>query len=340
MLDERKILILQAVIDDYIQSAEPVGSRTIARRHNLGISPATIRNEMSDLEEIGYILQPHVSAGRVPSDKGYRFYVDVLMKPEDISEEVRRTIYGQLATKHRQVEELIQETCKLLSVLTEHVAIIVAPQVDACVLKHIQLVPFDDNFILVVLVMSPGLVQNKIIEVSTKYTMDELVVMSTQITRKLRGIAYRDIGASLIKSIRDQFGDIGVALLDLIAQELAESKFEQIYFNGAIQIFNQPEFKDIERAKSLLAILEEKEAISDLLGDLRKRSGVQVGIGQENDHTGMQECSLVASTYGIGSEVIGSIGVIGPTRMEYAKVFSTVEFMANILSEALTELVK
>jgi len=340
LLDERKILILQAVVHDYIQSAEPVGSRTIARRYNLGISPATIRNEMSDLEEIGYIVQPHVSAGRIPSDKGYRFYVDVLMKPERISEEFRRQIYRQLASKYREVEQLLQETTKILSLLTNYIALVVAPHVDACVLKHIQLIPIDESYILVVLVMSPGFVHNKIIEVNTRYTMEELVVISTELTKLLRGIAYRDIGVTLIKDIKDQFGDIGLALLDLISEELAHSNLEQLYFHGTLQMFNQPEFKDVEKAKALLEILEAKELLADLLTELGKNSGVQVRIGQENPHSAMQEYSLVTSTYGIGGEVIGSIGVIGPTRMEYAKVFSSVELMANILSQALTELVK
>lgn len=340
MLNERKISVLQAIIDDYIRSAEPVGSRSIARRYNLGVSPATIRNEMADLEETGYILQPYISAGRIPSDKGYRFYVDVLMEPNRISKQEREEIHYRVAAHRQQIDLLIQETSKLLALLTNYVAIVVAPPVDSCIVKLIQLVLIDDNRVLVILVLHPGIVQNQIISVQKKHTNEELNNISRRLTEKLQGITYREIGAGLIRNIQSEFGDIGVALLEIIATELADSKHEQLYLNGAIQIFNQPEFKDVERAKGLLSILDQKEIVSSLLNSQSKVTGVQVSIGQENSHTEIQGCSVVTSTYGIGGETIGAIGVIGPTRMEYAKVYSLVELMANSLSEILTELVK
>ncbi len=340
LLNERKISVLHAIIDDYIRSAEPVGSRTIARRYNLGVSPATIRNEMADLEEIGYIIQPHISAGRIPSDKGYRFYVDVLMEPNPIPDTQRQEVYRRVRARRQEIQVLIQETSKLLALLTNYVAIVIAPPVDRCVLKHIQLVLIDENLVLVVLVLYPGIVENRIINVETRYTVEELTLISKELTKKLQGLSYGDLGKGLIREIKRDFGDIGLAILDIINQGLADQKQEKFYLNGAIQIFEQPEFNDIQRAKGLLNLLEEKSTISGLLGDLGKLDGVEIIIGQENIRSEIQECSIVAANYYIGQEVIGTIGVIGPTRMEYARVYSIVELMANALSQVLTEIVK
>lgn len=340
LLNERKISVLHAIIDDYIRSAEPVGSRTIARRYNLGVSPATIRNEMADLEETGYIIQPHISAGRIPSDKGYRFYVDVLMEPSPIPAIKRQEIYRRVQKQSQEIEVLIQETSKLLALLTNYVAIVVVPPVVKCVLKHIQLVLIDELRILVILVLYPGIVQNRIIRVQTRYTVEDLTLISQQLTQKLQGLSYGEMRSGLIKDIKREFGDIGSAILDIIHNELADSKQEQYYLNGAIQIFEQPEFRDIERAKGLLSLLEKGEAVSDLLGDWSKINGVKVIIGQENPRAEIHECSVVTSNYSIGQEVIGTIGVIGPTRMEYARVYSIVELIADSLSEILTEIVK
>src|SRR5690554_1731812 len=186
MLNDRKISVLQAIIDDYIQSAEPVGSRTIARRYKLGVSPATIRNEMADLEEIGYIIQPHVSAGRIPSDKGYRFYVDVLMQPNPVSEQQRLEIRRRVKAKQEEIDLLIQETSKMLTLLTNYIAIVIAPPVNSCILKHIQLVPLDDSRVLVILILDPGRVQNRIIKVQKKYNRQTLDELSQQLTNKFR----------------------------------------------------------------------------------------------------------------------------------------------------------
>lgn len=340
MLNERKIMVLQAIIDDYIRSAEPVGSRTIARRYNLGVSPATIRNEMADLEEIGYIIQPHISAGRIPSDKGYRFYVDVLMEPSEIPEGKRSEIQRRVGAISHEVEQLVQEASKMLSVLTNYVAVVLAPQMNKCVIERIQLLALDEYRILLVLVLYPGLVQNRIVRMPGTYDPDALPQISRELTERLQGVAYRDLLSSLIKEIKREYGDLGAALLDVIAGELVDSKQEKVFLSGAISIFEQPEFKDLERAKGLLGLLEQKDALSGLISTLSRYSGVQVTIGRENPMEEIHECSVVTSTYSVGSKVMGAIGVIGPTRMEYANVYSVVELLANSLSEVLTDLIK
>lgn len=340
MLNERKIMVLQAIIDDYIRSAEPVGSRTIARRYNLGVSPATIRNEMADLEETGYIIQPHISAGRIPSDKGYRFYVDVLMEPEPVPEHKRMEIYRRIAAYSQQVELLIQEASKLLALLTNLVAIVVAPQLESCMIEQIQLLALDESRVLVVLVLHPGIVQNRIVRTDEKYDPQTLHQISQQLTNRLKGVTYRDLRSSLIREISSEYGTLGAAVLEILVSELVDSNDERIYLNGAIRIFEQPEFKDLDRTKGFLSLLEQKGVISDLISSLSKVTGVQVAIGHEIPIVEIHECSVVTSTYSISGEVIGAIGVMGPTRMDYANVYSVVELIANSLSEVLTELVK
>ncbi|HOB08657.1 MAG TPA: heat-inducible transcriptional repressor HrcA [Limnochordia bacterium] len=340
MLNERKIMVLHAIVDDYIRSAEPVGSRTIARRYNLGVSPATIRNEMADLEEIGYIIQPHISAGRIPSDKGYRFYVDVLMEPWVIPEQQRSDIQRRMETHKHEIELLVQEVSKLLSVLTNYVAVVLAPQIDLCMLERVQLMALDDYRVLVILVLHPGLVQNRIIRMPVKYDPEALPKISRQLTKRLQGVTYRDLRATLIKEIQGDYGELGSALLEVIASELADTKQEKVFLSGAISIFEQPEFRDLERAKGLLSLLEQKETVSNLINTLSRYSGVQVTIGRENPIEEIHECSVVTSTYSIGGEVIGAIGVIGPTRMEYANTYSVVEMLADSISEILSELIK
>lgn len=340
MLNERKIMVLHAIVDDYIRSAEPVGSRTIARRYNLGVSPATIRNEMADLEETGYIIQPHISAGRIPSDKGYRFYVDVLMEPSVIPEEQRSAIQRRMVARKHETELLVQEVSRLLSVLTNYVAVVLAPQINLCMIDRVQLLALDEYRILVILVLHPGLVQNRIIRMPAKYDPAALSRISQQLTSRLQGVTYRDLRATLIKEIQGDYGDLGTSLLEVIADELADSKQEKVFLSGTISIFEQPEFRDLEKAKGLLSLLEQKETLSNLISNLSRYSGVQVTIGQENPIDEIHECSVVTSTYSIGSEVIGAIGVIGPTRMEYANVYSVVELLANSISEVLSELIK
>lgn len=339
MLDERKTMVLQAIINDYIESAEPVGSRTLARRYALGVSPATIRNEMSDLEDIGYIIQPHVSAGRIPSDKGYRFYVDMIMEPLQISSEKEAEVRQHVA-KISHVEQLVQETSRLLALLTQYVAIVIAPPIHNLVVRQIQLIGIDDSNILVVLILDPGMVQNRVMKTQKKYDAETLQHISQQITKKLRGVTYRDIGTNLVRELKAEFGELGDAFVAIILSELITPKHEQLYLNGAVQLFNQPEFHDIDRAKGVLSLLEKDEFVTDFLNGKASSSGVQASIGHENQRMEMQECSVISSTYSIGGQVIGAIGVIGPTRMEYAKTYSVVELMANSLSEILSDLVK
>lgn len=336
MLDDRKSLVLRAVIEDYIQTAEPVGSRTIARKHQLGVSPATIRNEMADLEETGYLEQPHVSAGRIPSDKGYRFYVDVLMEPLAYTLEQYRQVHHEMMSHYREMERLIQEAGRILAALTKSAAIVVAPPIEQLAFQHVQLISVDERDVLVVLVLNPSVVKNKLIRTERVYTAVELTELSVALNQKLKGVTYRDLGPTILRDIVSEFGEIGTVMVELLVNGLAAEKNEQVFSSGVTQILNQPEFRDVERAKAFFETLEQKDIWLNLLGDDAR--GVQVTIGKENPHNDMKDCSLVTATYHVGGHVVGTLGVVGPTRMEYARMVAMVELMASTLSELLTEM--
>lgn len=340
MLDERKRLVLRAVINDYIESAEPVGSRTIAKKHHLGVSPATIRNEMADLEETGYLEQPHVSAGRIPSDKGYRFYVDVLMEPQKLSKEESSKVQKEVVPHKKEMEPLIHHTANLLAMLTKSIAVVVAPQVQFYTLRHLQLVPIDDHTVLVVLVLDPSMVKNAVVPTLRPYVALELSKISLVLNEKLKGISYRDLGRSLVEEIVELYGPLAKTLFEVIRQALYEEQEVPITLNGTLYILDQPEFKDVERLKSFFRMLDNKRVLKNLLADVPKGSGVVAQIGKENKEQDVQDCSVVAAAYSVGGDTLGSIGVIGPTRMEYSRVFAVVEFVASYLSETLTRLVK
>lgn len=333
------MLVLRAVIDDYIATADPVGSRSIARKHNLGVSPATIRNEMADLEETGYLQQPHVSAGRIPSDLGYRFYVDVLMEPHSVSEAEQKQIQVDVMTHRQEMAQLIQQASRLLAVLTRSIAMVVAPPVEGLTVRHIQLTGIDDNTVLVVLVLNPSLVQNRIIHLQQPYTAEELDDLSKRLNKKVKGLTYRGLSTSMIRELLE-LGEVGEALVDVLAQGLARQKQEQVHLDGTLHMFSQPEFKDVERARTLLEALEQREDLLSLFNEMTDSSGIHVVIGHENPKVEMQQCSLVTATYHVGGSVIGSIGVMGPTRMEYARNYAVVDLVAGALSEALSELMK
>ncbi len=337
MLDERKRLVLRAIIDSYIETAEPVGSRTIARKHDLGVSPATIRNEMADLEETGYLQQPHISAGRIPSDKGYRFYVDALMEPYVFPGLQLRNVYEEMMNTQLTPERSIHEAAKLLAVLTQSVSLIVAPSTDQLVFKHIQLAALEDTGILVTLVLHPGIVKNRLIRTKRDYSPEQITDVSTALNQKLKGVTYRDLGPTIFTEVIRDFGEIGRALVELILQGLAEDSGEQVYASGTVNILSQPEFRDVDRAIALLEVLEQKEHLLSVLGSATKSSGVQVAIGHENVSTAMQSCSLVTCTYLVDNDVVGTIGVIGPTRMDYAKVVAAVDVVSRALSSLLTD---
>lgn len=339
MLDERKRLILQAIIDDYISTAEPVGSRTIARKYDLGISPATIRNEMADLELSGYLEQPHTSSGRIPSVKGYRFYVDCLLAPPQISDRDIAIIDNWYQTKARRIEEVFQETVKIMSRMTKNVSMVLAPQVTQCTFRYLQFLPLDDRRSIVVIVTDTGLLENKVIEIPDGLTHDDLARVASAINSHVGGLSIDRITAAVLEDIQKEIlpnPQVYERAIKLLRQVLTVEKSEKVYLGGTTQMLNQPEFRDIDKIKGLLSMLEEDRLLCDIL-HISDSDGVIVTIGQENKYSGIHDCSVVQATYRIDGQVVGTVAVLGPTRMEYGKTMSVLKFMQRHLGDILKQ---
>ncbi len=339
-LDERKKKILKVITDDYIASAEPVGSRTIARRYNLGLSPATIRNEMADLEDSGYLEQPHTSAGRVPSELGYRYYVDALMAHKILLDEEIEQIYVELDKHHQEIDSVIHRTSKILGHLTTFPSMVLSPQMDSAVFRHIQLLRLSETTILVLIVTNTGFIENNVIEMGGSISDSELDQISNFFNAKLRGTSLKDFRQALLQEIsselvfKQEFFNEAVKIL---VRSVSNQAKERVYLDGTTKILEQPEFADIERFKSLSKALDEEDRLYSLLTRNLHR-GAQVKIGHENEDHVIQDCSIVTAGYEISGRTVGVIGVLGPTRMDYAKVMPVVERTASILSELLTQI--
>lgn len=341
-LGNRKLKILQAIIDDYVISGEPVGSRTIAKKYNLGISPATVRNEMADLEEMGYLVQPHTSAGRVPSDKAYRLYVDHLMQVRALTPTEADNIKNLYAAKARQTEEIISQTAKILSDMTNYTSVVLKPQLSKVLIKRIQIIPLDNEFALLVVVTNSAIIRDAIIRFPKGVEPSYLEKISNMLTERFKNKSFIEIDTEVIPAIRNELAmnrQIFNNVIDALTDSLMSKEKKEIYLYGAGNIFNFPEYHDLEKAKSFLELMDETELIYDII-DGSHEGGVTVTIGSENTHPEMQESSIVTATYHIGDRIIGTIGLIGPTRMEYSSVFSIMDYMGKCLSHYLTQLLK
>lgn len=327
-LDERKIKILNAIIQTYLETGEPVGSRTISRFTDLKLSSATIRNEMSDLEEMGYILQPHTSAGRIPSDKGYRFYVDNLMKVK--SEEVVRQ-NEMMVQKVDKLEQVLKQVVKLLAANTNYASLITAPQSQKNKLKFIQLTRVNDEQILAVMMLEGNIIKNKILTVDEPVEEEEVVKLNLLLNTYLQGLSLQEINMELLQTMKRQaqghrkiIGD----LIDTIVEAIQEEDDTEIYTSGTTNLLKYPELADREKAGQLLYTLEEKQGLNELITageNDENKHGIQVYIGSESPVQSMKDCSIVTATYELEEGVQGTIGIIGPKRMDYKKVVNNLE---------------
>ena len=339
MLDERKQKILQAIIKDYISTAEPVGSRTIARRYDLGVSPATIRNEMADLEMLGYLEQLHTSSGRIPSSKGYRFYVDGLLPRQEMSDKEKALINSWYHAKVKRVEEVFQETAKIISRVTKNISLVLAPQLSQAAFRCLQFLPLDDHRVIAVIMTDAGFVENRIIDMPSGAGFEDFQRMALVINKVLAGETFESIKPSSFKRIRDEIMDSTLyeAALELIRRSLDSEKTERLYLGGTTQLLNQPEFRDVEKVKELLLMLEEEQLLKDIL-HAHLGDGLSVTIGHENKFSGIQDCSIVTATYHLDGELLGTIAVLGPTRMEYGKAMALLGYMNENLSGVIKKL--
>ena len=338
-LDERKTKILNAIIKNYLETGEPVGSRTISKYTDLNLSSATIRNEMSDLEELGYILQPHTSAGRIPSDKGYRFYVDHLMEEKDKEVADMKAFVIEHTEK---MDQVLQQVAKLLAVNTNYATMITSPQTHHSKVKFLQLSNVDEHNILVVVVLEGNLVKNKIIPVEEPIDNEQMLKLNMLLNTNLTGFSMEEINLGTIALLKEKAGIhsklIG-SVLDAVAEAINEGEDLEIYTSGATNILKYPELSDSGNASELLNAFEEKDQLVSLvtenLAEDEEQTGIQVYIGNEAPIQTMKDCSIVTARYELGDGMYGTIGIIGPKRMDYENVVDSLKELKNHLDDVL-----
>ena len=328
-LNERKQKILEAIIRNYMETGEPVGSRTVSKYTDLNLSSATIRNEMSDLEEMGYILQPHTSAGRIPSDKAYRLYVDTILqrKDEEVSE-----MKELMVEKADKIDLLLQQVAKLLAQNTNYTSMVTKPKYQHKRIKFIQLNQMSERQLLVIVVLDNNHVSNKFINLMTDADENVIAQMNFLMNTARTGLDFTEINMAIMQQIKEkagEYGELASSILDCISEVMTEEDDSEIYTSGATNILKYPELSDKEKMTGLLSTFEEKQMLSAWANDEPpeddKEHGIQVYIGEESPVESMKDCSVVTATYRIKEGVYGKIGIVGPKRMDYEKVVGTLE---------------
>ncbi len=334
-LTERKLRILQAIVGDFIRSAEPIGSRTLSKKLDMGISPATIRNEMSDLEEMGFLTHPHTSAGRVPSDKAYRLYVNNLMQRYELPEEEKHIIEEKITKNVTELERTIQHAATLLSELTNLTSFAITPNQESNRLKYINFLPVDPQTVVLMIVTVSGKVSNTTIKMRVPYTEENLSILSKVMTYNYKGKTLSDIlKLDIIKSFESDIEAMG-RLVETIQPNFISTLENmlnvELFLDGITNIFSCPEYNDIEKAKVFLEMVNHKKHFTDVL--MNRENGVIITIGNENSEDILRDCSLITATYHINGKMIGKLGVIGPTRMKYDEVTSIIEYITDNINE-------
>ncbi|MDO4621061.1 MAG: heat-inducible transcriptional repressor HrcA [Lachnospiraceae bacterium] len=339
-LDERKQTILNAIIQTYLKTGEPVGSRTISKYTDLNLSSATIRNEMSDLEEMGYIIQPHTSAGRIPTDQAYRLYVNRLV--EDKTEKVT-AMNSLMIAKTNRMEGILKQVVRMLASNTNYTAMLSAPSAKGSKVKFIQLSRLQPRQLLNVVVIEGNIVKNHIIDLDEEITEEQVLKLNLLLNTRFNGLSLSEINLGLISSVKEEAGNLsGIVsqVLDTIAEVIRAETDEddmQIYTSGANNIFKYPELSDSTKASQLISTLEEKEVLADFIKSSESsENGIQVYIGEESPVESMKDCSVVTATYEMGGGMQGTIGIIGPKRMDYEKVMDSLKTVKATLNEVFS----
>jgi len=339
-LDKRKAFILATVVYEYVATAEPVGSNTLTQKYNLGVSSATIRNEMAELEAAGYLVQPHTSAGRVPSDAGYRTYVDQLMRPETLETSEQRRIHDEFRAASRELDDVIEHTTRLLGQLTRNVAFMVAPHRDVQTFRHIQLIWLSERTGLAIVVTSLGLAVQKTFDHASRIEADDLTSLSNRLNAAFGGKQMRDISTADVARIVGEAGlssDLVAALAGALGDAVGGDDLPAVISSGAQHLLDQPEFQDLRKLRSILRIIEEQKALYDLVADSVGSSEPNIKIGHELGSDDITECSLVTVPYHFGDDMVGVLAVLGPRRMPYARLLAVASGTAASLNRHLTD---
>ena len=337
-LNERSQNILEAIIEDYIASAEPVGSRAITRRHHFNLSPATVRNVMADLEDMGFLCSPHTSAGRIPTGKGFQYYIDSLLQVRDLSLKEKQALRKNYRFQGMKMEDIMQEVGRVLSGLSKYTGLVMAPKFSSTVFRQIEFVKLSKGRLLVIYVSETGLVQNKVIEADNSLTNQQLEQISNYLNHELTGLSIQEVRAKLNKELKEErilYDQMKKQALSLSCAALQDEVENQIYVSGTSLMLEQPEFASPQQMRRLIQTLESKKLLIELLDRSQSAQGVQIFIGSDSSHTDLEGCSLITSNFSNQKGAIGTLGVIGPVRMDYSQVIPIVDFTAQLVSRVL-----
>ena len=342
-LDKRKVKILKAIITSYIDNAEAVGSRTISKKYELGVSPATIRNEMSDLEEMGFLVQPHTSSGRIPTDKAYRYYVDDLWKKVKTSKNPNfNQLRNIIEDKSNELDEIFRNSVRILSQFTKYTSFIVAPHLKQANIKRVQMVPVSDTKVLLLIILQTNIVKQVMLRLNSPIPFEQMESISESLTEKLYGYKLEDVDKikdSLIKElyyVRESSNDALMELLPYLVEQMLKLEEINVFSDGITNILDLPEYNDVVKAREFISFVEDKNSVAKLL-QYTSENDLDICIGSENKDYELRDCSLITATYKFNGKLIGKIGVIGPTRMDYNNVISTVKSISDAISEIINQ---
>lgn len=338
MLTNRQLLILQVIIDDFISTAQPVGSRNLSKKEGISLSSATIRNEMADLEEMGYLEKTHTSSGRIPSEKGYRYYVDHLISPQKLKNDEIYKLKSVFKERLFELEKIVQRSAGILSEITNYTTIMLGPAVAENHLRRIQIIPLDKSTAIAIIVTDTGHVENRTIYLPPGVDPNEMERVVNILNDRLAGVPliqlkdkiYKEV-AMLLKQHITNYDMV----LHMLASSLQLPATEKLFFGGKANMLSQPEFHDVEKVKAILDIMEQEKDLYQLVSN--NPEGINVKIGRENENMALENCSIISATYSIGDENLGTIAVLGPTRMDYSRVISLLSFFSKDLSSVLTK---
>lgn len=337
-LSVRSQQILEAIIEEHIATAQPVGSRSITQHQAIGLSPASVRNVMADLEDLGYLASPHTSAGRVPTEKGYRYYVDALLRVSALNRQQKDQIEQHYHRHGLQMAELLREASRTLSSVAHYTGLVMVPRLRATVFRHIEFVKLSSRQVLVVFVTQSGMVQNRLIEVNEDFSPSELEQITNYLNQNMAGLSILEVKAKIVAEMAKE-----KALYDRLLQNafrlstaaLADEATGEVIIEGTSHFLEQPEFSDLERMKRVFRAFEQKSILVDLLDRGLQAKGVQIIIGSETEHSEIAGCSLITAAYSGKRGILGTLGVIGPSRMPYSTIVPIVDYTASLISRML-----
>lgn len=339
-LADRKQKILQAVIHHYIRTAKPVGSETVIEHYRFDLSPATVRNILSSLEKEGYLTHLHTSGGRVPTDKGYRLYVDKLMQMQHLTRDEERRIEKEYELQRLEIDRIMQETSKMLSMLSHYTGFVLSPSSVEDTLARIELIKIGTAKVLAVIVTEAGLVRHRIVPLAEEITEGELRELNRSLNKSMVGVSVKNIDLEIIRRVhqeRDRQQKYLQIMESILSQAFRSINEGEIYLEGASHILEQPDFVNYEKMRNVIKMIDEKKMFFDIIGNTIGLQGVHVVIGQENAYKDLQECSIVTSTYKAGDKTIGALGIIGPRRMEYSRMVALVDYFSHLINRILNK---